>query len=80
MRITWVVTSESGHLTPEELRRHADGLPDAVFYVTGPAALVTDVVTTLRDTGVPQSRIRLSRQSLPFPPQRRSCVEEDRDG
>ena len=70
MRITWVVTSESGRITSEELRRHADELPDAVFYVTGPAAMVTDVVATLRGTGVPRGRIRLSKQTLPFPPQR----------
>ena len=72
MRITWVVTSEAGRITPEDLRRHADELPDAVYYVTGPAALVTDIVATLRGTGVPRARIRLSKQTMPFPPQRSS--------
>ncbi len=72
MRITWVVTSESGRITSEELRRHADELPDAVFYVTGPRSMVTDVVGMLRGTGVPRSRIRLSKQTLPFPRERSS--------
>ena len=72
MRITWVVTSQSGRITGEQLRRHADELPDAVFYVTGPGSMVTDVVGMLRGTGVPRSRIRLSKQSLPFPPERSS--------
>ncbi len=72
MRITWVVSSRTGRITAEQLRRHVDELPDAVFYVTGPASLVTDVVATLRATGVPRARIRLSKQTLPFPPERRS--------
>ena len=72
MRITWVITSQTGRITAEDLRRQTDELPDAVYYVTGPASLVTDVVGTLRRTSVPRSRIRLSKQSLPFPPQRRS--------
>jgi ferredoxin-NADP reductase len=70
LRITSVVTSETGRITAEQLRWHADELPDAVFYVTGPAALVTDVVATLRAIGVPRHRIRLSKQTLPFPRQR----------
>ena len=72
MRITWVVTSQSGRITGEQLRRHSDELPDALFYVTGPAPMVTDVVAMLRGTGVARSRIRLSKQSLPFPPERSS--------
>ena len=73
MGITWLVTSQSGRITGEQLRRHADELPDAVFYVTGPASMVTDVVGMLRGTGVSRSRIRLSKQSLPpFPTERSS--------
>ncbi len=72
LRITWVVTSETGRITAEQLREHVIELPDAVFYVTGPASLVTDVTAMLRAIGVPRSRIRLSKQSLPLPRQRRS--------
>ena len=72
MRITWQVTSEAGRITPEDLRRQSDELADPVLYVTGPAALVADVVGTLRCMGVPRSRIRLSKQTLPFPPERSS--------
>ena len=70
MRITWVVSSQTGRIATEDLRRHVDEHPDAVFYVTGPAALVTDVVATLRAIGVPRNRIRLSKQTVPFPRQR----------
>ena len=72
MRITWQVTSEAGRITPEDLRRQSDELADPIFYVTGPATLVADVVGTLRCTGVPRSRIWLSKQTLPFPPERSS--------
>ncbi len=72
MRVTWLVTSEAGRITAEHIRRYADELPDAVYYVTGPASLVTDVVGMLRDSGVRRSRIRLSKQTLPFPPERSS--------
>ncbi len=72
MRITWQVTSQAGRITAEQLRRQADEVGDAVFYVTGPAPLVTDVVGMLRGTGVPRSRIRLSKQTLPFPAERSS--------
>ncbi len=72
MRITWVVTSQTGRITGEQLNRQADELPDAVYYVTGPAPMVSDVVGILRGTGVPRSRIRLSKQTLPFPPERTS--------
>ena len=72
MHITWQVTGQSGRITTEQLQQQADELPGAVFYVTGPASLVTDVVSALRGTGVPRSRIRLSKQTLPFPPERSS--------
>ena len=72
MRITWVVTGQTGRITGEQLRRQADELPDAVFYVTGPRPMVTDVVGMLRGQGVRRSRIRLSKQTLPFPPERTS--------
>jgi ferredoxin-NADP reductase len=72
MRITWVVSSQTGRINQEHLRRHNDELPDALYYVTGPASLVEDVVGVLPGMGIHRSRIRLSKQTLPFPSQRRS--------
>ena len=70
LRITSVVTSDSGRITAEQLREQAVELPDAVFYVTGPDSLVTDVTAALATIGVPRNRVRLSKQSLPFPRKR----------
>jgi ferredoxin-NADP reductase len=72
LQLTWVVTSETGRITDEQLRRQSDDLPDAVFYVTGPAPFVRGVVQMLRGIGLSRSRIRLSKQTVPFPNQRRS--------
>ena len=66
MKVTWVVTSETGRITDEQLRRQDDELPDAVYYVTGPALFVRAVVDMLRGIGISRSRIRLSKQTLPF--------------
>jgi ferredoxin-NADP reductase len=71
MRIRWVVTSETGRITQDQLRGFTDELPDALHYVTGPALFVQDVVDMLRGTGVGRSRIHLSKQTLPFPSERR---------
>lgn len=66
--ITWVLTSPSpvalpgpvhgGHLSEELLRRHAAELPTALFYVTGPAAMVNDVNAMLRSIRVARDRVR----------------------
>ncbi len=72
MKVTWVVTSETGRITDQQLRRQRDELPNAVYYVTGPALFVRGVVDMLHGMGISRSRIRLSKQSLPFPNQRRS--------
>ena len=66
MKVTWVVTSQEGRITDEQLRRQRDELPDAVYYVTGPALFVRAVVDMLRGIGISRSRIRLSKQTLPF--------------
>jgi len=68
LSITWVLTSPSavalpgpvhgGRLSEDLLRRQAAELPGALFYVTGPAAMVSDVRAMLRDIGMPRSRIR----------------------
>jgi ferredoxin-NADP reductase len=68
LMITWVLTSPSparlpgpvhaGRLTAELLHQHAAELPDALFYLTGPAAMVHDVHVTLRSVGVARRRIQ----------------------
>jgi ferredoxin-NADP reductase len=68
LSITWVLTSPSavalpgpvhgGRLSAELLHEHAAELPDAVFYVTGPAAMVSDVIAMLRGVGVTRNQIR----------------------
>jgi ferredoxin-NADP reductase len=72
MQVTWMVTSETGRITDQQLRRQRDELPNAVYYVTGPALFVRGVVEMLHGIGISRSRIRLSKQTLPFPNQRRS--------
>ena len=68
LSITWVLTSPStpalpglvhgGHLDEELLHKHAAELPDAMFYLTGPAVMVSDVHAMLRNIGVTRGRIR----------------------
>jgi ferredoxin-NADP reductase len=68
LSITWVLTSPSkpalpglvhgGHLSEELLHKHAAELPDAMFYLTGPAVMVSDVHAMLRNIGVTRGRIR----------------------
>ncbi len=68
LSITWVLTSPSalalpgpvrgGHVTEELLHKQAAELPDAMFYVTGPATMVSDVHAMLRNIGVARGRIR----------------------
>ncbi len=66
--ITWVLTSPSpvalpgpvhgGRLTEELLHQHAAELPEALFYVTGPAVMVSDLSAMLRGIGVARNQIR----------------------
>ncbi len=68
LTITWILTAaeggdlpgpvHAGRLSPALLRRQAEDLPDGIFYVTGPAAMVGDVRSMLRDIGVADGRIR----------------------
>jgi ferredoxin-NADP reductase len=68
LAITWVLTSPSavslpgpvhgGRLSEELLHQHAAELPDALFYVTGPAVMVSDVTAMLRRIGVARNHIR----------------------
>ena len=81
LRITWVLSTSAagapdgdvvvGRVDADRLRRHAEELPGAVFYVTGPAAMVHDVTSTLRGIGLRGSRIRVAKQTLPGPAARR---------
>ena len=50
----------------ELLKAQAGELPDAVFYLTGPAAMVADMDAALRRLGVRGRHIRQSKQSLPI--------------
>jgi ferredoxin-NADP reductase len=68
LSITWILTAEApgelpgsvhaGRLSAALLRRQAEDLPDGIFYVTGPAAMVGDVRSMLRSVGVAEGRIR----------------------
>ena len=68
LSITWILTAASGgelpgpvhagRLSAALLRRQAEDLPDGIFYVTGPAAMVSDVRSMLRGVGVADRRIR----------------------
>ena len=68
LSITWILTAalagelpgpvHAGRLSAELLRRQAEELPDAIFYVTGPAAMVGDVRSLLRGVGVRDQHIR----------------------
>jgi ferredoxin-NADP reductase len=68
LTITWVLTApapgtlpgpvHAGRISADLLDRQAAELPDALFYVAGPAALVSDVSTMLRSVGVAPRRIR----------------------
>ena len=72
LSITWVLTSPStatlpgpvhvGRLTGELLRQQAAELPDAKFYLTGPAAMVRDSTARLRIMGIARRRIETMAQ------------------
>jgi ferredoxin-NADP reductase len=66
--ITWVLTQPDdgplpdgahvGRISEDLLRRQELELPGAIFYVTGPAAMVSDVRQMLRRVGVEGRRVR----------------------
>jgi ferredoxin-NADP reductase len=68
LSITWIVSSPTagasplpahiGRISAELLQAQATDLPDALFYVTGPAAMVSHVRAMLLGIGVARSRIR----------------------
>lgn len=76
LRITWVLrdvpaTSPrgevlAGRIDHDLLSRVAAEHPEAMYYVTGPTSMVTDMATVIRDIGVPKSRIRQAKQTFPL--------------
>jgi ferredoxin-NADP reductase len=68
LSITWILTAPPvgvlpvpvhvGRISADLLQLQAAELPDALFYVTGPAAMVSDLRTMLRSIGVARRRIR----------------------
>ncbi len=76
LHITWVLSASTagapsgdvvaGRITEERLRAELHRLPDAVFYVTGPADMVDDLAASLRGLGVAGSRLRQARQTMPL--------------
>lgn len=77
LQITWALSGPAG-FTPAAgevhmgrideslLRRHLEELPDAIVYLTGPAAMVTDIRAVLRQLRLPRRRLRTSAQTLPI--------------
>jgi ferredoxin-NADP reductase len=76
LRITWVLLGSAtgapsgdmiaGRIEFGHLREQLRQLPDAVFYLTGPAAMVDDFTGMLQRIGVPRSQVRRSRQTMPL--------------
>lgn len=77
LEISWVVSTDSeasvvgtgmhlGHIDDRLLAPHLAALPDARYYLTGPAAMVGDMRTLLRRAGVRRRRMRSSQQTLPI--------------
>ena len=76
LRITWALQGPTvgapsgevvnGRIDLARLAQQKQELPDAMFYVTGPAAMVQDMREMLRGIGLANSRIRQSRQTFPL--------------
>jgi ferredoxin-NADP reductase len=76
LRITWALQGPTvgapsgevvnGRIDLAQLAQQKQELPDAMFYVTGPAAMVQDMREMLRSIGLANSRIRQSRQTFPL--------------
>jgi glycine betaine catabolism B len=76
LRITWVLSESTtgapggevltGRIEVGHLREQLRQLPEAIFYLTGPAAMVDDLTGMLRSIGVPSSQLRRARQTMPL--------------
>jgi ferredoxin-NADP reductase len=54
---TWA--GEQGHIDPEMLKRHLDGVIDPIYYIAGPPAMVQGLRTMLVTSGVDEDVIRI---------------------
>ena len=63
--VTWVVSGAGRHIDDDLVAPLVDELPDARFYVTGPAPMVRGLRDVLRRAGVPGRRIHVTRQTFP---------------
>jgi ferredoxin-NADP reductase len=76
LRITWVLSASTtgapdgevlaGRIQVDHLREQLRQLPDAIVYLTGPAAMVDDLTEMLERIGLPSSQLRKSRQTMPL--------------
>ncbi len=57
-------SGETGRIDCGCIERHAGGLEDKAFYVSGPPMMIDAVVRTLREAGVPDRHIHFERFSL----------------
>ena len=55
-KVTW--TGETGYINREKLARFIDDLTAPIYYVAGPAGMVSAIRTTLADAGVDEGAIR----------------------
>jgi Na+-transporting NADH:ubiquinone oxidoreductase subunit NqrF len=56
-------TGETGHIDPEMLTRHLNGLPESsvavpIYYVAGPPAMAKGLRAMLNDAGIDDDDIR----------------------
>ena len=56
-RDSW--SGETGFITQEMLQRHLQGVTSAVYYLTGPSAMVAGLRVVLHDSGVDDDDIRV---------------------
>jgi NAD(P)H-flavin reductase len=49
---------ERGHINSAMLRRHLEGVTNAIYYLTGPPGMVQGLRTMLIDTGIDEDDIR----------------------
>lgn len=52
-------SGDTGYITKEMLQKHLQGITSAIYYVTGPAAMVSGLRTVLHETGVDDDDIRV---------------------
>jgi ferredoxin-NADP reductase len=48
-----------GRLTPQWIAQVVPGFGDAIFYLSGPVAMIHDFTDTLRQLGIPDTHIKV---------------------